>query len=205
MATDVLMKCHYDENEKVWITPKGRSNFVALVRKFKSKKSTRKDDEGQFAISLIFPPGADLSGLKNACNEVAREKWAGVDLFSPGKNKGKKSPMLRADEKLADITSKDQPVDLDGWTMLRANAFQKRPVVRNSKGEVIELDDLDIEAYSGRWMRIMVRPAAYSNESDGVKLWLEGVQLLTHDDRIGGFAVTTGEAFGAVDDEDDEV
>jgi hypothetical protein len=156
----------------------------------------------------MFPATTKLDNIYKALNEIAAEKFPGADLQNPGKSKvkGLKSPILRADEKVADVTSKGEAVDLDGWTMVRANAFRSRPVVRNARGEVVEEDDLDVEAYSGRWMRFMVRPSAYDQDGGrGVKFYLEGVQLLGNDDPIGGFKRTDGAAFGAVDDEDDEI
>lgn len=206
MSIADLTKWHYVEAEDVWVTPRGRSNFVALARKFKNKKSTRKDDEGQYAVSLILPPTVDMKPINKAVNDIAKSNGgSGVDLFVPGKSKGIKSPISKADEKLADVTSKGEAVDLEGWKMLRANAFSRRPAVRLADGTMVDEDDLAVEAYSGRWMRLMVRPAWYDNESKGVKFWLEGVQLLRHDDAIGGAGTgSTGEAFGAVDDEEDE-
>ena len=56
LNTSDTNKCHYLEDEDLWITCKGRLTFVALARKFKSKKSTRPNDEGQYAIGLAIPP-----------------------------------------------------------------------------------------------------------------------------------------------------
>jgi hypothetical protein len=203
--TSDLNKWHYLEDENIYITPKGRSSFVALVRKFKGKK-TKKDDDGKYAVEISFPTTVDHKLGKKAANEALQEKFGNkVDFWVPGKSKGYNNPFLKAEEKLAEITSKGDPVDLDGWLMLRTSGYQRRPVVRDSRGNEIDLDDLDVEAYSGRWMRLMLRPKGYENEGKGVTFYLEGVQLLSHDDKIGGGAqATTGEGFGAVDDDNDE-
>lgn len=201
---------HYVEDEDLYILPKGRMNFVALARKFKNKKSTRENDEGQFVVSCIIPPEFDLTKVKKAVQTLGKEKFKDkkgkpIDLLDDANLKGHKSPFLKADDKLESVTTNDgDEVDLDGWTMIRANTYTRRPVVRNSKGEVIDVDDLEVEAYSGRWCRLLVKPKDYDQEGNkGVKFYLEGVQLLAHDDKIGGGSGSTGEAFGAVDDEDD--
>jgi len=197
----------YIEAEDLWMTPKGRLTFVALARKFKSKKSTRVDDEGSYNATLILPPGVKDTNIRKAIDEIAKQKFPGSDIFNPGKSKvkGLKCPIRKADELVADLTSKGEPVDLEGWTMILPNAYRSRPVVRNSKGEVLDEDDLAVEAYSGRWARLLVRPAAFDNESKGVKFWLEGVQLLGNDDAYGAFKRTSGDAFTPVEDEDEEI
>lgn len=200
-----IRKSHYDEDEDVYITCKGRSTFVALSRKFKSKKSKKVDDAGKFAVELIFPPEADLKMLYKGANDAAHEKWAKVNFTKPGVNSaGKKTPFLKAEDKLSDITSKGDAVDLEGWTMLRTTAYTRRPTVRNAQGEELDLDDIEIEAFTGRWMRIGVRFKPYENDQDGVTAYLESVQLLSKDDKIGGGAAVKGEGFCAVDDDDED-
>ena len=204
--TSDLTKTHYVEAEDIYITPRGRINFVALAKRFKSRQSA-KDSEGQFVLSLCFPPNADLKPLKQAANAVAKEKF-GADLFTAGKSKGVKNPFLKPADKdvvFPDPENGDEPMDLTNWSMLRTNSSKRRPIVRNAQGETIDVEDLETEAYSGRWARAMVRPASYDVEGKGVKFYLEGVQLLKHDKPIGSAGGTTGEAFGAVDDEDGDV
>jgi len=203
---------HYIEDEDTYILPKGRMNFVALARKFKNKKSTRKDDEGQFVVSVIIPPTSDLKLVKAAAKKLGGEKFKNkkgqaIDILDVATRGTVKSPFLQADEKLEGVTTNDgDEVDLEGWTMVRANTYTRRPIVRNAKGEVIDVDDLEVEAYSGRWARLMVKLKDYDQEGNkGVKFYIEGVQLLGHDDKIGsGGGGSTGEAFGAVDDEDED-
>lgn len=114
-------------------------------------------------------------------------------------------PFLDADINLADITSKGEPVDLEGWKLIRPNAYSKRPVVRNSAGEVLDLDDIQTEAYSGRWGRLMLQPKAYNRDDNkGVKFYVDAVQLLGNDDSISKGGGSKGEAFSAVDDEDED-
>ncbi|RRC17286.1 DUF2815 family protein, partial [Escherichia coli] len=81
----------------------------------------------------------------------------------------------------------------------------KRPVVRNRAGEVLDLDDIQTEAYSGRWGRLMLQPKAYNRDDNkGVKFYVDAVQLLGNDDSISKGGGSKGEAFSAVDDEDED-
>lgn len=207
MSFSDLNKWHWDEENSVWITPRGRTTFVAMSKRFKNKNSTRPDDKGQWAVTIILPPGADTSGIRKAVNaEATSGAKKPVDFWKPGKAVGLKSPFSRADEKLETVTSKGVEVDLEGWEMIRPNSYlPQRPVVRLANGEVVDDDELDIECFSGRWARLMVKPAWYDQDGGkGVKFRLEGVQLLRRDDPIGGFKVQTAESFGAVTDEDDD-
>lgn len=201
-------KCHpHPETEGNVITCRGRSTFVALDRPFKSKKSKNADDKGSYTVALAIPPDCDIALLRSRVKEVAKAKWPGVDIFSKEKtkNKGKKQPILVASEALTDgLTDKDgDEIDLEGWTVIRCNS-KRRPIVRNSSGEIVDTDELPIEAYSGRWMRLEVSVYPYENESDGVTFGLEAVQLLKHDAKLGGFTPSTGDGFAAVEEDEDD-
>jgi hypothetical protein len=209
MTTDTK-KCHWIEDEEIWILPKGRLTFVALEKKWRAKDA-KADDNGQYAVSIIVPPVADLGPVKKAVKKLAAEhfkdkKGTPVDILDPAKAGGAKSPFLPAEEKISGVTTNDgDEVDLEGWTMIRANSYSRRPVVRNARGELVDVDDLALEAYSGRWARLMVRPKEFTYQGNkGVKFYVEGVQLLKDDDKIGGGGGTSGEAFGAIDDEDED-
>jgi len=206
---------HYIEDEDLWMTPRMRTTFVALLRKFLAKKyagqtaPNGQPNEGEWTVSGMFDPSktGNMKEIKDAVNAVARTKKPKTDVFSDQKklNNGIGSPFLKAEDHVETVTSKGVEVDLDGWLTMKANGFQARPVVRDSKGEIIDPSDLtEEEVYSGRWMRLLVRPAYSDKPTDRVKFYLEGVQLLAHDDAIGSMKRTDGGAFGAVDDEDED-
>lgn len=211
MTTD-LKKWHYIESEDRWMTPKGRLNFVALAKKWRAKNA-KEGDEGQYAASTIFAPTLNHEPIEKVLIELAKgEKFVNkkgklidvsdIDNWAPNKLNW---PFLDADANLADITSKGEPVDLEGWKLLRPNAYSRRPVVKNAAGEVLDLDDIIQEAYSGRWARLIVQPKAYNRpDNKGAKFYVDAVQLLSNDDAIGGGGGSKGEAFAAVEDEDDE-
>lgn len=210
MTTD-LKKWHYIESEDRWMTPKGRLNFVALAKKFIGKNA-KPDDEGQYASSIIFAPTLNHGPIEKVLKELAAgEKFVNkkgklidvndIDQWAPNKLNW---PFLDADANLADITSKGEPVDLEGWKLIRPNAYSRRPVVKNAAGEVLDLDDILQEAYSGRWARLMVQPKSYNRaDNKGVKFYVDAVQLLGNDDSIGGGGGSKGEAFAAVEDDED--
>lgn len=204
MSTADTTKTHYNEAKKLFTTPKGRGNFVALAERFKNKDA-KEGDKGAFALSLLFPPTVNIDPLKKAANKAGKEKFGNdFDLFDPKKRKARKSPFLDPVEKGVEVLDEnDEPVDLSGWTMIRFNTRKGRPVVRNGKGEVIDTDEYDTECYSGRWFRVSTRPGAYDQGGgSGVKFYLEAVQALKHDKAIGGGVQDNGEDFEAVDDED---
>lgn len=210
----VLLKCHHDETEDVYITAKGRANFIILHKLWAKKGS---DNTPKRVVSMIFPPEADLTLLNKIAIKTAKDNGFTVKTFLNGEvvvevtEKGKKkkvtinSPFIDADAKLADVTSKGEAVDLEGWKMLRCSTTRVVKV-RDKSGDLIDEDDIETEAYSGRWLRLMVRPLWYDVDGNkGVSFGLEGAQLLGHDDPIGGSgAPVSGEGFGAVDDEDDD-
>lgn len=208
MTRDVT-RCHWVEDEELIILPKGRLTFVALAKKWRSKDA-KPDEDGQFATTVIIPPEMNLDLAKKHAQEAGKEikdkKGRPIDILDDKSRGSAKTPFLDADDKLSDVTTNEgDEVDLEGWIMIRANSYSRRPVVRDSKGQIVDLDDLEVEAYSGRWARLMVRPKAYNRkDGKGVKFYVEGVQLLGHDDKIGGGGGTSGEAFGAVDDEDED-
>lgn len=209
-----LKKWHYIESEDRWMSPKGRLVFVALNKKFIGKNA-KPDDEGQYAASIIFAPTLKHTPIEKVLLDLAvAEKFknkkgkvlgeSDLSDFDSWSDHKLNFPFLDADANLADITSKGEPVDLEGWKLIRPNAYSKRPVVRNSANEVLDLDDIAQEAYSGRWARLMVQPKAYNRpDNKGVKFYVDAVQLLGNDDAIGGGGGSKGEAFSAVDDEDD--
>jgi hypothetical protein len=184
---------------------------VALAKKFRAKDA-KPDDDGAFCSTIIFPPTIDFTPIKKAVITLAKD-----EKFLDKKNKPIdvsdldtwlkskiNNPFLDADQNLADITSKGEPVDLEGWTMIRPNSYRK-PIVRDNRGEQLDSDDIETEAYSGRWARLMLQPKAYNRpDNKGVKFYVDSVQLLANDDNISRGGGSKGEAFGAIDDEDED-
>ncbi len=164
--------CAYVEKTDTYITAKGIITFAAIAKKWKNRD--KKDDDGQFALTLIFPPDTDLSLIQTAAANAAKEKFG-------QKAKGLKNPFLKAEEKL-DAERLPESFDPTGWTMVRANTYTQRPGVIFANGTTVPEDELMDEVYNGRWARMSIRPHAFDNESKGVKFYLHNIQLLEEGD-----------------------
>lgn len=160
------------------ISPKARISFPQV---FTAKKAPGADKE-KFSASFLLPPNHDITLLKQAAEKAAKEKW-GDKL--PAKLK---SPFLKAEDFEYEGYEK-------GWVLIRATSLQK-PGIVNAKAENV---DEESEVYPGRWCIASLRPFAYEfNGNRGVSFGLQNIQLLDHDDPIGGRARAENE-FEAVD------
>lgn len=149
------------------LTPKARMSYPNLL-----EARAMEGAEPKYSVSLLVPPSADLTLLKQAALKCAKEKW--------GENmpKSLKSPFLDAEEKGEGKEGYEA-----GWALLRPSTKQK-PGVVDARGANIT-DEGDI--YPGRWCVASLRPFAYDvNGNKGVSFGLQNVQVLDHDDPIGG-------------------
>ncbi len=197
-----LMKCHATKSGSI-VTPRGRAFFCAIAEKFK-KKDAKADDNGAYVVTIVIPPDSDLTLLKNAIKAKAKEKWGDK---MPG---NLKSPIRLCKEVLNKDGDEKYPPELANHFQITANTYQQQPGVINAKGDPVNkllpnesVDDLKQrvkdECYSGRWMRISVSPATYDTDGNrGVKLYLQNVQLLDHDDVIGGRSARAEDDFAPV-------
>lgn len=204
-----LDKWHYNEEKNIFITPKVRLTFVALAKKFRSKDA-KPDDNGAFCASFIDRPDTDKKAVLAAVEELSRasfkdKKGKSINVLDAATRGKLKSPFLDADGALGEITSKGEAVDLEGWKLSRPNTYTKAPAVRNAKGELLDAEDVETEAYSGRWARLELSLHKYDNSGNsGIKFYLNAVQLLSNDDNIGSGGGSKGESFDAVEDDEDD-
>ena len=210
------------EFEGKYITCAGVVTFAALAKRFKRKDTKRPDDEGGFFLTIAVPPDHDIDVLRDAAEEIAVEEWG-------QKGKKKKMPFAKTVDKIEFIKDAEgDEVDLDEWTTISASTYQESPVVRDAWGNKMKPEEINKASRNGAWARMIVKPAHYSNESDGVKFYLDSVQIMTSSawpayttPKSGaGASSSDGEAFAAVasdkekpkaaskrrgdDDEDDE-
>jgi hypothetical protein len=178
------------------VLPSGIITFAAIAKKFKSQESDREGDEGAYILNVIYPADSDFAILKQKVDEVGLAKFK--DAW---KKPGVKKPFLRADEKL-DPERLPEGFNPEGWVMLRANTYSKRPtVIRADRSEVAEEDIME-EVYNGRWARMSVTPHAYDQKGNkGVKLYLSNVQVLGKGERWpgGGSRAVATDEFDAVE------
>lgn len=158
-------------------TPKGRGSFLNLL----VARAPRNDPgkEAKFSGSILLPPGSDLSLLIQDAELAARTKF-GANM--PTKLK---SPFLKAEEY-------DYEGYAPGWTLIRCSTKQRPGVV----GPDAKVVDDEREMYPGRWMVFTLKAFAYENSGNrGVSFGLRNVQLLDHDNPLGGGAARAEDEF----------
>ena len=152
------------------LLPAGRLSYPNL---FKARAMEGEpEDKAKFSTSLILPPDSDLSLAVAWVEKIAKEKW--------GNNIGKvRKPFLKHAEKTEDAQlAADYPV------LIRMSSSQKPNVIFGN----FEACNIPDEVYPGRWARVSVRAYAWEHKANGrgVSFGLSNVQLLDHDERIGG-------------------
>jgi hypothetical protein len=144
------------------------------------------EDKAKFSTSVMLPPDADLSLAVKWVNDAATEKW--------GSNIGKvRKPFLKHAEKI-----EDQELAAAFPVLIRM-ASAKKPSVVFANGEPCTEDD---EVYPGRWARVSARLFTWEHPTQGrgVSFGLSNVQLLDHDERIGGGRAKVEDEFEFIQD-----
>lgn len=167
------------------VTPKGRMSYAQFLL-HPSEKAKTKDGKPKYQLSLLLPPDSDLKLLKEAANAAAAEGFASLPDHQ---KKSIKSPFLDAYEKTGDEQFK-------GWTLIRVSTTVKPAIVDARNNAVSD----ESEVYSGRWARISVRAGHYNTDGNrGVSFFLSNVQLLEHDESLGGGRVNPENEFAPVE------
>lgn len=157
------------------------------------------DGNARYECTLLMPPGFDTKPLLDALEKVA------VDEFGPRKEWPEKlrkpEDVIRTLTKQAKtMAGRDMDGYLPGWTPVSAAHSKKQPEVYDRDDKLITDDK---EVYGGRWGRLVVRPYAYRNKTQGVTLGLHGIRILKHDTKFGG-GVDVLAAFAGIDDSGDD-
>lgn len=163
-------------------SPEGRLSYASYLTTRNPEAINKKTGEGKYTCSLLIPPDADLSLLKAAADKAAKE------FFGANPPKGLHSPFLDAGEKAGE--------EREGWTLLRVSSNQKPQIVDARNQNV---DDAD-EVYSGRWAHLTLRAAGWDvDKKKGVSFFLSNVQLLRHDEPLGGMRAKAEDEFAPAD------
>jgi len=166
------------------VTPKGRLSYAQDMVNANPRNKT-KDGKQKYQVSLLIPPSADISMLKEAAAQAGKEKFP--NLLPHQKLK---SPFLDAYEKSGDEAFKD-------WILLRVSTTTP-PGIVDARGN--HVTDTATEVYSGRWARLSVRAAGYDTDGNkGVSFFLSNCQLLDHDEPLGGGRARPENEFVPVD------
>lgn len=157
------------------VTMKCRASFEHVLKP--GKPMAREDGslaEPKYSLTLLFPQGADLSLLKKAAQNAAKEKW--------GDNvpKALKTPFRDQGEKEFDGY-------VDGAIFINATST-KPPGVVYEDGQTAITDARDF--YSGCYCRATLRAYAYGGKgtkyAPGVAFGLQNVQKLGDGEPLGG-------------------
>ena len=181
-----LNKCVLSKTGNV-ITARAKLSYPTLFVP-RAMAGAAENAEKKYSTSILLPPTADITLLKDAAAKTAREKW-GADL--PRKMK---SPFLKAGE-IEGAKGPAYPPEYADWIVIRTTSKQK-PGVVDARG--VNVDD-EAEVYAGRWARVSLRAFAYDTQGNrGVSFGLQNVQLLDHDTPIAGARVKAEDEFEAV-------
>ncbi len=163
------------------VTPKFRMAFPVLLE---PKENLQK--ELQYSITMLFPNTTDISVLEAAAKNAAEFKW--------GMDSSKWPTNLRMP--FADGVTKGK---IDGSGQFRVYKGYEDTVVINAKRSgdrppptivgpnphIVITDPKEV--YGGRWAKAFVSFYAYDRAGNrGVGVGLTHVQLLDHDEHLGG-------------------
>jgi len=182
MAVD-LTKCVRLADSSIVRTAKGRLGYANLT-KLTLMKGETDQEKARYSTSMLFNDKADLSELIKLVNETAVEKW-GADYAKKFKVK---KPFLKVEDfpKMSELVEK-------GFTIMIRVSSKTKPEIRLANK--MPADESDV--YSGRWALITVNAFTYDHPTGGkgVSLGLQNVQLLDHDDRLGGGRASADDQF----------
>lgn len=176
------------------VTPKGRLAFVQ-INEAKLKANAKPGSKPKYGTAILLPKGSDIAALKQLVEEKAKEKFGDklkVDAFK----KKLKLPIKKA----TDCTDKEGNIyagfDDPRFEYVIWPQTTTKPGIVDAKGANVTEPS---EVYSGRWGRLNVHAYSFDIEGNiGIALGLDNVQLLDHDEMMGGRAKASDE-FEAVE------
>ena len=177
-------------------TPLARLAFANLL-------TPRKNDQGKerYDCTLIFPKDADISALKNAVLQVAKDEWGdkGETLLKSG---AIKSPILDGDgpQGLNKKTG-ERWAGYEGSYFIRTGSMQRPKLVNKKLLPITEADEL----YSGCYVYAVVQAYTWEHPSNGrgISIGLSMLQVAKDGERLGGGGANPDAFFEKIDDEGD--
>ena len=177
-------------------TPKVRLTFPYILTP--NPKAKKQDKNGveylSYTTGILIPPTADITLLRQAALEAAMDEF-GAEKIKGYQEMGKwGSPFLDAFQKSKTEANPAGDESLKGWTMLRVSS-KSAPGVVDRFGKTVS--DA-AEVYGGRWAFVSLAPNAYPSIKGGnwgVNFWMQNVQLLDHDEPLGGGRVSADAEF----------
>lgn len=186
-----LNKAFLIESSGNIMTPKSRMVYPSLFKPTQVKGQGK----AKYRLSLLLPKTANIDLLRETIMDVAK------DGLGKSIDKVKwRNPLL---------PTKDEPrfaeLAADFPWMIRPNSDNRPQVTNASATKIIQEDEEADEIYGGRWARASLGVYFYSADKSpiaGVGLGLSNVQLLDHDEPLGGGRVAASAEFEAVEDGD---
>jgi hypothetical protein len=160
------------------VTPVGRLSFPSLWKPTVFvDPNTGNASAPKYECTLLFPPSADLSVLRKACEEKLKEAFNGkVSLKNLAENR---QPFHDCGRK-SDLEGYE-----DGWTYVKFSSKKPVRVVRKFEGQFEDLTEDDGKIYAGCWCRVETSSYAYDYLGKGVSLGLNSVLLVKQDTAFG--------------------
>lgn len=184
-----LLQAYVIEKTGNIMTPRCRIVYPNLFEPTQVKGQGK----AKYRLSLLIPRKADISVLIDAIDELAKD-----NLGSKFKSTKWRNPLLKVSDE-----PRFSELDAEFSWMIRPNS-DNRPEVRSPAMRMIDSEQGADEVYGGRWGRASINPYWYSADKSpvpGVGLGLANVQLLDHDDPLGGGRVSADAEFEAVGDD----
>lgn len=178
------------------VTPKCRLSYPNIFST--NPRAKTKDGKEKYTCSLLIPPSADISLLKQAAGRAAVEEFGEEKVKNLKELKKFNTPFLDAFEKTRTEKNPAGDEQFKGWTMIRVTSVQKPGVVDASANNV----DDESQVYPGRWACVSVRPFVYparDGGNAGVSFGLQNIQLMDHDTPLAGSAVRAEDEFSPVE------
>lgn len=169
-------------------TPKARMSYVYFEDPNPKAKVTSGNNAGKFkyTCTILIPKTADITLLKKAAETAAIEEF-GLEKFKMYVEAEKfHTPFLDAFK--ISKTEKNPAGDdrMKDFIAIRTDSLT-RPGIVESNGQPIGDDFSGV--YAGRWAFFSLNASAYPSidgGKPGAKFYLSNVQLLDHDERLGG-------------------
>jgi len=172
-------------NTKRVVTPIARLSYPYL---FRPSEPMQSGGDSKYQCELIFEPGADLSDLKRAAAEAAKDKW-GEKI-----PKGLRTPFRDGDQ---EREGKD---GYGGRTFIGARSKDKPGVVAGRDRSPVTDES---EVYGGCWVKASITAFAYdTNGNKGVSFALNNVWKVRDGEPFGSRRSAEEEFGGEEVDED---
>lgn len=166
------------------MTPEFRVSFPYV---FRPQKAMEAGKDPKFSLVMLFPPGADLTALKNAALAAITEKW-GADKT--------KWPKLRLP--FRDQGEKTQEGYVKGAVFITATSKQKPGLVDQGVQPIID----ETQFYAGCYAKATLRAFTYENTGNkGVSFGLQNVQKTRDGESLSG-RVNAEKEFAPIADTD---